>query len=109
VRIEHIRTGKELLDIVGISLAYHVDHPEPQNEEEAEVIAEFADQVGDWGDLYDAVEAGERVRAGFRLTSLIRKLEIHGLSVWGGRYFGQIVGGKRPVNGMISVVVVRRS
>jgi hypothetical protein len=109
VRIERIQTGKELLDVVDSGLAFCIDHPEPKDEEEAEMIAELAGLVQDWSDISGYMEAAERVRTAFRSTTLIRNIEAHGLTVWGGSYFGQIVGGSRPFSGAICVVVVRRS
>ena len=112
VRIERIQTGKELLALVENCLAFHIDHPEPEDEEEAEIIAGFAGQVQDWSDIHDDIDAGERIRVGFGLTSLIRTIETYSLTIWGGRYSGSIVGGvgkqRVRVNGMISIVVVRR-
>lgn len=109
IRIERIQTGKDLLDLVGDCLAFQIDHPEPETEEEAEILADLAEQVQDWTDIYSDVRAADRVRAGFSLTSLIRRIEAHRLTVWGGRYSGQIIPGSKPFTGMISVVVVRRT
>ncbi len=108
VRVERIETGKQLLDIVGNCLALHFDHPEPVSEEDAEAIAELSGQAHDWMDIYDDVDAGARVREGFRLTSLIRTVEAHGLTVWGGHYVGPLVGGNNPLTGSVGVLVIRR-
>ena len=91
-----LTSGKDLLSIVGGSSAFSFDHDEPQSEAEVELLSHFLQEAQDWGDLSDELEAGDRVKAAFRMTTLVRELEQAGFWVFGGRETPRLEGGVGP-------------
>src|SRR5439155_11084087 len=98
----------DLLNYVGNAQALHFNHDEPADEGEADLIAELAQDVHDWMDIYGDVDAGSRVRAGYQLTSLIQAVEATGSAVWAGRYRDNFGSSQDPLMFTVAVVVVRR-
>ena len=78
LRITH---GKDLLAIVGGAHLFDFDHDEVRGEE-ADLIGGFLQELQDWGDIFEEIEVGDRVRAAVRLTELIEELEQKGFWVF---------------------------
>ena len=68
--LERIWTGRELLEVVIGAYGYDFRHDEPSDEYEAEKIASFLQTAQDFGEYADDLEAGDRVREGFRPTQV---------------------------------------
>lgn len=74
IGLEWIRTGQDLINTVYRCCGGYYGNDELHSENEAELVADFLQEVEDL-DLYDTLEARERVRTEFRLTRLIAELE----------------------------------
>lgn len=91
--LTRVRTGQELMNIVGDSCSLSFEHDEPQSQEEMEIISGFAQEVQDWGDLSGDFEAGQRVEAAYRMSAMIQDLEGKGFWLIGAREIQRIEGG----------------
>jgi hypothetical protein len=86
ISMERISTGQELLEIVIGAYGYDFKHDEPSDEYETEKIAFFLQTAQDFGEYGDELEAGDRVREGYRLTQIIKEIELMGFQMFGTRY-----------------------
>jgi hypothetical protein len=89
----HVRDGRRLADIVFDAQAYQFGHDELVSEEERDLVAEFLQDAQDWGELSMELEAGQRVRTAFDLSSALRKLDSAGLWVFGASEIQRLEGG----------------
>ena len=80
--LNRIQTGKQLMDVFGGAYSHFLNHDEPQDEQEVEMLGGFLQDVQDWIDIWDGIESGERVRAGFGLSKTIKGLEDAGFYVF---------------------------
>ena len=105
-----LTSGTDLMSIVAGSMAYSFDHDEPQSEAEVELLSSFLQEAQDWGELSDDLEAGGRVTAAFRMTTLIRELEQAGFWVFGERETQRVEGGFGPPSPFpVAILRVHRS
>jgi HNH endonuclease len=91
--LTRVLSGQEIMNIAGGSLGFLFDHEEPVSAAEAEMIACFLQEVQDWAELWDEIEAGERVKASFGLTERLHQLEEAELWVFGAREVRRVEGG----------------
>jgi hypothetical protein len=84
--LERVWTGQDLLGVVIGAYGYDFRHDEPNDEYEARKIASFLQTAQDFGEFGDTLEAGDRVGEGFRLTQIIKEIELMGFRVFGARY-----------------------
>jgi len=90
-----IRTGAALFQLSRGTLSALHANDEPANKEEADLLSGFFEEVQDWGDIIDSMEAGAHVQAEFRLSEIIKELEDVGFWVFGGREIQQLEGGEQ--------------
>lgn len=91
-----LTSGQDLMKIISNAGAFSFEHDEPRSEEDVESISEFLQEAHDWGDLLSDLEAGDRVKAAYRLSSSIQELEKLGYWVFGGREVQRLEGGIGP-------------
>lgn len=104
-----ILSGRELFEVVNGAFGYSFQHDEPKSKDEAELLAGFLQAAQDWGEISSDLGAGERVKASFGLSSLIRSLEDGGFWVFGGREIHSLEGGTGPTSPFpIAVLQVSR-
>ncbi|MBE3112360.1 MAG: hypothetical protein IMZ46_17940 [Acidobacteria bacterium] len=82
-----------MIKIVGNSSAFSFEHDEPESQAEVELMSGFLQEAQDWGDLSSDLEAGDRVKAAYRVSTLVRELEEAGFWVFGGREVQRLEGG----------------
>jgi hypothetical protein len=105
-----ITSGRSLMEVIEGSSAFQFGHDEPNSEAETELIAAFLQEAQDWGDLAADLDAGDRVKAMFRMSNLIGELEQGGFWVFGGREVQQLEGGHgAPCPFPIAILQVLRS
>jgi hypothetical protein len=88
-----LQSGLDVFKIVDRGCAFSFDHDEPHSETEVELLSAFLQEAQDWGDLSADLEAGERVRAAFRISSALEDLERAGFWVFGEREVRRLEGG----------------
>ena len=88
-----LTSGQDVFKIVGNSSAFSFEHDEPESEAEAELLSSFLQEAQDWSDLYSDLEAGDRVNAAYRMSTLVRDLEMAGFWVFGSREIQRLEGG----------------
>lgn len=81
--LPRISTGKQLMAAYAGCLAFLFDNDEPQTDCEMRSISSFHQQVQDWGDVWDEIDSGGRVEAGFSLSKRIFDLDRIGFWVFG--------------------------
>jgi hypothetical protein len=91
-----LTSGSEIMAVVGGAYQSSFDHEEPGSEAGADLFSEFLQEVQDWGESWNEVEAGERVKAAFRLSERLRGLEDAGFWVFGARETRRVEGGVGP-------------
>ncbi|HEY3316084.1 MAG TPA: HNH endonuclease signature motif containing protein [Bacillota bacterium] len=93
IRLVRLTTGQELVSIIGDSYAFSFDYDEPMSNDEMELISEFLQAAQDWGDIWDELEAGARVKVAFEMGQTIQELDRAGFWVFGGREVQRLEGG----------------
>jgi hypothetical protein len=88
-----LTSGRDLMAVAGGAYQSSFDHEEPQSEAEADLFSEFLQEVQDWAELWNEIEAGERVKATFGLSERLRELEDAGFWVFGARETRRVEGG----------------
>jgi hypothetical protein len=78
-----IKSGHELVSLVSPAVVYEFSHHEPDDGEEAELLAGFLDQVKDWGEIVGELGPGESIRAGQSLGDDLEQLDEQGWEVYG--------------------------
>jgi len=91
-----LTSGQDIMKVVGNSSGFSFDHDEPQSAAEVELLSGFLQETQDWGDLSSELDAGDRVKAAYRLSTLIQELEEAGFWVFGGREVQRLEGGVGP-------------
>lgn len=91
-----LTSGRDIMAVVEGACAFSFDHEEPRSEAEVDLFRAFLQEAKDWGDLSGELEAGDRVQAVFRLTTLLRELEESGFWVFGDREMQRLEGGHEP-------------
>lgn len=105
-----LRSGQDILKVVGNSSGFSFEHDEPQSGAEVELLGDFLQEAQDWGDLSSELEAGDRVKAAYRLSTLIRELEEAGFWVFGGREVQRLEGGvSAPSSFPVAILRVARA
>lgn len=95
-----VENGTKLAEIVGGAYAYRLNHDDPREQKEAELIASAVQSIKDWGEIWSDLEAGDRVNAAYDLSQLIQELESIGIWVFGVRTnesYPGLEGSKWPV------------
>jgi transcriptional regulator with XRE-family HTH domain len=78
-----VRTGRELFNFVGGADAYSYENDDVDGDD-VELIAQFFQDIQDWGDLWGGMEPAERVRVPRDFNPRIGELEERGLWVFAG-------------------------
>ncbi len=88
-----LTSGRDIMAVMGGSYQYSFDHDEPRSDAEVELVSQFLQEVQEWGESWNDIEAGERVKATFGLSERLRELENVGFWVFGARETQRIEGG----------------
>jgi hypothetical protein len=80
--MSRVVNGTQLANLIVGSLAYLLDNEHPESETEAEAIANFHQDIVDWGDLMSMTEPSTKVRCGFNLGAQVTELESMGFRVF---------------------------
>jgi transcriptional regulator with XRE-family HTH domain len=78
-----LRTGRELLNVVGGAEMYSYDHDDVDGDD-VELIARFFQDIRDYADLWSDIEPGDRVRIPHEFNARIAELEHRGFWVFAG-------------------------
>lgn len=88
-----LMSGRDVMKIVGDASAFSFEQDEPRSEAEVKLLSGFLQEAQDWGDLSDDLESGDRVRAAYGMSTLLRELEEAGFWVFAGREVQRLEGG----------------
>ena len=88
-----VTSGQDVMKFVGRSSAFSFDHDEPHSEAEVDLLSGFLQEAQDWGDLSSDLEAGDRVKAAYRMGTLLQELADAGFWVFGGQEVQRLEGG----------------
>jgi len=107
--LPRITSGQVLASIVGGAHAYLPLNEDPRSESEAALVGGFLQDVQDWGDIWDEIEADGRVRAQYSLGSEIKALEEAGFGVYAVRQKRRLnIGSGDPMDWSVAAVAVLR-
>jgi len=108
--LDRLLTGSDVFAIVSGTVAYQFDHDELHDEAEVELVGSFLQELQDYGDLSDDLEAADRVKARFALGEQLKELEATGFLVFGGREVQRLEGGQGgPEPWPVAIINVLRS
>lgn len=108
--LPRITSGNDLIGMLQGSHAYSFNYDQAESEDESELVASFCQCIQDWGDILGDLDAGEVVRAGFKMNELLRDLESQGFIVFGERSHGELRVGEMALQGdVLSIAVIRES
>lgn len=103
-----VTTGNELAQILDGAMGYEFDYASARNEDEMELLSEFIQAIQDYGDLWNDLEAGQRVRVTYLMTELLERMEQNDCFVFVARENRVIEGGnKSPSDWPVAIVHVR--
>jgi hypothetical protein len=88
-----LTSGRAVLAAVAGFCAGDFEHDELKSELEVELVSRFLQGVQDYGELWDDLEAGDRVKADFEIGTQLNELEQAGFWVFGGREVQRLEGG----------------
>ncbi|MBI2871252.1 MAG: HNH endonuclease [Candidatus Omnitrophica bacterium] len=88
-----LTSGREILTIVDRASAFTFEHDDLKSPAEVELIGGFLQEAQDYGDLSGDLEAGDRVKAAFEMSTRLEELEQAGFWVFGGREVRRLEGG----------------
>lgn len=92
-QLPRVFSGQALGAIIGNACAFSFTHDDPRSEAEVELLATFFQELQDWGDLWNDLDAGDQVRTRYRLDVMLRELESEGFVVFGARDVHTLEGG----------------
>jgi len=76
-------SGKEVLDVIGGTLAFQVTHDELEDEAERVSAADLLQAANDWGDIYDDIGPAGHIDAEAQLDELVKAALESGLMFYG--------------------------
>lgn len=110
--MHRITSGKQLVEIVGAVHAYGFQHDEVENEQEAEVIGYFFDNLKEEGEIIgmDIYENSDRIKLGLTFNGYLKQVEELGFLVFGERQKQPMPGssGKNAHEWDVAVIYVIR-
>ena len=105
-----LASGRDIMAIIGGAYQYAFEHDEPESTEETDLLSRFLQEVQEWGESWEEIEAGERVRSAFNFSVQLRELEAAEFQVFGAREIRRIEGGvSAPAPWPIAILRVVRS
>lgn len=81
--LPRILSGSELLKVIAGSEMYQFSNDELKDDEEVDLVSSFAQMLQDMGDLWDELDAGAKVKAGFDFQKELEQLTEKGFWVFG--------------------------
>lgn len=110
--MHRITSGKQLVDIVGAVHAYGFENDEVENENEAEVIGYFFDNLKEYGEIIgmDIYDNSDRIKLGLTFNGYLKQVEELGFLVFGERQKQPMPGssGKNASEWDVAVIYVIR-
>lgn len=94
ITLVRVQSGKQLLRHINGSMGWAFDHDEPKTAEEAKIIGDFIQLIGEFGDAWEIMSPGEQIQYGFSLNDRIADLEKHGFYLFCGTENRILKGGK---------------
>jgi transcriptional regulator with XRE-family HTH domain len=107
--LRRVENGTQLFAFFGATHAYQFENDELHNDAQADLVGSFLQELHDWGETWDEIEPGERVRASHDFTSRIAELEELRLWVFAGRTRRKVAAGAKPLIFDVLVVQVHHS
>lgn len=105
-----ITSGQHVMNILDRALAYSFDNDLLNTPLEMELVSSFFQELQDWGDVSGDLDAGDRVRTGFRISELVKELEAAGFWLFAAREVRRLEGGiAQPSPFPIAILKVVRS
>lgn len=106
--LSRVSTGKDLSNLIDGSMAFLLDHDEPETEEEAKLIGSFLQNIRDLGDCWSDMESSHHVETRFALTKEIREMEAAGFLVFGTTERRKMRSGDHVFDWPVAIVTVVR-
>jgi len=78
-----LHTGQDIVRVIAGAHGYRFTNEDPRNSEDADRIAAFALLVHDYGEIWEDLDPGARVRDTFELDQQLKELEADGFLFFG--------------------------
>jgi hypothetical protein len=103
-------SGDDVFSVLDGAMAFQFDHDELDSETEVDLLSGFFQEAQDWGDISSEMEAGERVKAKYRISWIVKDLERSGFLLFGAREVQRVEGGVgAPCSFPIAIIRAVRS
>ncbi|MDL2303559.1 HNH endonuclease [Dysgonomonas sp. OttesenSCG-928-D17] len=107
-----LTTGKQIVDIIREVHAYQFDHCDFTNQEEADFVSGFLQNIQDWGEVsgFGDFEIGRQIQLGYELNKDIEELEKRGFYLFGERRSSRMTNANKDDLGVwdIATLIVLR-
>ena len=104
-----VSDGNHLFALMSRAHAYAFNNDPLESAEDTDLVADFLQELHDWGELGDDMGPGERVRVAHEYSGKIKELEEKGLWVFAGQTKRKYVSGNKPISLSIFTVHVLKS
>lgn len=103
-----VKTGGQLLNLLGSSYGTTVDYDEVQTEEEAELIGRVSQSLVDYLDLLEIVEPGEHPKLSLQMKDMINDLEANGYLLFGQKHVRGVKYGDKESTMVVTNFAIKR-
>ena len=106
--VYRVDTGIQLCRMFGCH-AFHLDNDQPETEEAAELLGNFAQLIQDYGDIWGDIPYKERLLAQFTLQELIEEINSIGYVIYGAQQQHRLMfqDFKKPFNMTFVYVLIK--
>jgi hypothetical protein len=101
-------SGKQVLDVIGGSDAYHFDNDQPSDDYEADLVGSFLQSLQDYGDIWGDLEARDRISAQLEVDRQVQELREQGFLLYGCQRKQKMRSGDRALDWIIAYVLAFR-
>lgn len=106
--VVRLSSGKQVLDVIGGSDAYHFDNDQPSDEYEADFLGCFLQDLQDYGDIWGDLEARDRISAQLEVDRQVQALQEQGFLLYGCQRKQKIRSGDRSLDWIVAYVLIFR-
>jgi len=103
-----VKTGGQLINLLGASYGTSVDYDEVETEEQAELIGRVSQSLVDYLDLLEMVEPGEHPKLSLQMKEMIDDLEANGYLLFGQRHVRIMKFGDKTDRVVVSNFAIKR-
>lgn len=106
--LPELHSGSDLAQVLNGAMAFNAGNDEPKNESELDLVSGFQQYVQDWLDIVGDLDAGERVRMEFDLSTRVRDIQQAGWMLFGKQALQRLRFGGTKDTWPVALIVITR-